>query len=587
MKRKNNRPLTKERDPRKKVFALLEKADKLLRTNPEESRRLSFEAMEAAKAVNSPDLVAEIQFMLGTSFFLGSQVKDAKKFYERALAIYKRLGDTDGILDMEYSLVTIGLSSGHNKEHIIRLNDIVHRRMSSLIHTDVVVVEKGSFYIPRLWQDRVLKRIPTPEKAKKIQQNKIAALYNSLGYGYFSIGENHKAASYLEQGLQLSKKLKDHIQTASFMNNLSAVYTHLGNMDIALTNAKKALKINRKLHLTVTMFFNQHNLANIYYKMGHIQRGKRLAAKTFRDLERMKLWEKAGDVLMLQAKWELLHGSLTKAAQLNTSARRILEPYKEDELYFKAELQKLLILYKKNPSREVFMQFVMLYKRTKFKKLEVQHEVAKELARIAQELHMQREAIQWLKIVHAHELERKEIEQKNAIMGIEIEQALERAEKERELNTLKMEKLESELKVKSHETELLAVQLAKKGSVLADLTEQLAMMRGSKTEYSGETINAVISLIETIRFKDKEYEQLEERAKASYHDFIITLKNKFPSLTETEKRVCILLKLGLKPVEVASVLFTSARTVETHCLSIRKKLHLPRKVRLIPYLQEL
>jgi DNA-binding CsgD family transcriptional regulator/tetratricopeptide (TPR) repeat protein len=590
MKRKSGRHLTslkKEGSHRKRVFTLLKKADTLLRSDPQQSRLLALQSVEIAKTSNFPDLIAESLFMVGTSFFLGSQLSNARKYYEQALEIHKGLGDIDAVLDIEYGLATARQSAGHEKENIVRLHQVLHSRTITPIQKTKAEIPESRFFIPRMWEDRVLRRIPTPQVVQKNQQIKIAALYNSLGWGYFLIGEYHKSASYLEQQLAISIIQKDRILTASTMNNLSAVYTRLGNMEVARTNAQNALKLNRQLGNAISIAINQHNLANIYFETGHLRLGTRLGAKAYRDYVSLKLWEKAGEVLILRAKWELLHGSLNKAAQLNERARHLLKDGLEDELFFKGELQKLLIGHKKDPSRAIIHTLAALHKRAKRKKLEVQHEIAKELAHLAQELHMQREAIYWLKTVHAHEIELKESQQKNAIVGLEIEKALERAEKERELSKLKMEKLESELKVKAHETELLAVQLAKKGSVLADLSDQLAAMKSTNAEYSAPTINAVIKIIDTIRFRNKEYEHLEERAGVLHRDFMVSISERFPKLTNTENKVCVLLRLGLSPIDIAHVLFTSVRTIETHCLNIRKKMRIPKATRLVKYLSDL
>ena len=141
-----------------------------------------------------------------------------------------------------------------------------------------------------------------------------------------------------------------------------------------------------------------------------------------------------------------------------------------------------------------------------------------------------------------------------------------------------------ELDARARETKLLAVHLAKKGSFLATLTDQLAVMKSTNPQYSAQTIDAVVQLIEAIRFKDKEYENLEERAESLHHDFIVALVERYPALTATEKRICILIRLGLGSIDIANVLFTSVRTVETHSLSIRKKLRIPKATRLSKFL---
>ncbi len=147
-----------------------------------------------------------------------------------------------------------------------------------------------------------------------------------------------------------------------------------------------------------------------------------------------------------------------------------------------------------------------------------------------------------------------------------------------------MDNLEAKVKSITRETKLLAIQLAKKGSFLSSIRDQLVLMKSNDPQ---NAIDNAILFIETTRFRDNEFEQLEERVRSIHKDFVIHLSERHSSLTPTEQRICILLRLSLKPTDIASVLFISVRTVETHCLSIRKKLHLSRNVRLLDYLQSL
>ena len=60
----------------------------------------------------------------------------------------------------------------------------------------------------------------------------------------------------------------------------------------------------------------------------------------------------------------------------------------------------------------------------------------------------------------------------------------------------------------------------------------------------------------------------------------IALKN-YTKLSETEKNILKLIAEGNSTPEIANLVFTSQRTVESHRLSIRKKIQLPTKYRLV------
>jgi len=56
--------------------------------------------------------------------------------------------------------------------------------------------------------------------------------------------------------------------------------------------------------------------------------------------------------------------------------------------------------------------------------------------------------------------------------------------------------------------------------------------------------------------------------------FIRELRQRYPTLSKAEVRVCALLHLEMSSNEIASVLNISVRTVENHRSHIRQKLHI-------------
>ena len=66
----------------------------------------------------------------------------------------------------------------------------------------------------------------------------------------------------------------------------------------------------------------------------------------------------------------------------------------------------------------------------------------------------------------------------------------------------------------------------------------------------------------------------------------VALKN-YSTLSEAEKRVLKLISEGNSTQEIAELVFTSERTVESHRLSIRRKLQLPSKYRLVDIAKKL
>ncbi len=63
-----------------------------------------------------------------------------------------------------------------------------------------------------------------------------------------------------------------------------------------------------------------------------------------------------------------------------------------------------------------------------------------------------------------------------------------------------------------------------------------------------------------------------------------TLARRYPTLTQTERRVCALLALHLRTKEIAVQMGVGERTVETHRQNIRRKLGVPKGKELSAFL---
>ena len=77
------------------------------------------------------------------------------------------------------------------------------------------------------------------------------------------------------------------------------------------------------------------------------------------------------------------------------------------------------------------------------------------------------------------------------------------------------------------------------------------------------------------------FDELLDQAQSA---FIRRLSLRCPRLTPTELKVCTLLKVNLRSREIASMLQTSVRNIESHRYWIRKKLAIPTSTNLSTFL---
>ncbi len=75
-----------------------------------------------------------------------------------------------------------------------------------------------------------------------------------------------------------------------------------------------------------------------------------------------------------------------------------------------------------------------------------------------------------------------------------------------------------------------------------------------------------------------------QKLEAQHQIFLQTLAQRFPTLTQTERRVCVLLAKHLRTKEIAVQMGIGERTVETHRQNIRRKLGVPKGKELSAFL---
>ena len=70
-------------------------------------------------------------------------------------------------------------------------------------------------------------------------------------------------------------------------------------------------------------------------------------------------------------------------------------------------------------------------------------------------------------------------------------------------------------------------------------------------------------------------------------DFLDKLNSNYPDLTNTEKKICALIKLNLSSNDISKITSTSPRTIEKHRANIRKKINVQRGIKLSEHLKDL
>lgn len=159
---------------------------------------------------------------------------------------------------------------------------------------------------------------------------------------------------------------------------------------------------------------------------------------------------------------------------------------------------------------------------------------------------------------------------------------------EKELISIKNEKLRIEMIQQDKELANQAMNLVRKNEFLMKIKEEmLNLKKSSHEEPVSEKIISIISKINREVGHNKQREVFDRAFDEVHEEFMNRLKTKFPSLTPTELRLCAFLKMNISTKEIAPLMNISVRGVEICRYRVRKKLGIDRTTNLTTLLIDL
>jgi len=169
-----------------------------------------------------------------------------------------------------------------------------------------------------------------------------------------------------------------------------------------------------------------------------------------------------------------------------------------------------------------------------------------------------------------NEIKTLEIENKQNIISLENER-------------MKYQKLHRDKELANQTMDLI-----QKNKFLVKVTEELDKVnRLSSDESIKNKINTIIQKINKEIDNEKHWEVFETAFDDVHEDFLKRLKQKYPSLTPKELKLCAYLRLNISTKELAPLMNISIRGVEICRYRVRKKLDINRDESLTKMIMDL
>ncbi|MCR5077166.1 MAG: hypothetical protein K6A82_03910 [Prevotella sp.] len=188
------------------------------------------------------------------------------------------------------------------------------------------------------------------------------------------------------------------------------------------------------------------------------------------------------------------------------------------------------------------------------------------------------------------ELIRVQAEKERQLKEQQAQFLIEEEKREKELVKLRNDQLTVELKHKSGELADSTMNLVRKNDMLQEIDEQMQELSESvrREEMKAKLTKKINDIRRGIKMNmndDDNWEKFQENFNLVYDNFMQRLISDYPDLKKNDLKLCAYLKMGLSSKEMASLLNTSVRSVETARYRLRKKLDLESGENLTNFIQ--
>lgn len=449
--------------------------------------------------------------------------------------------------------------------------------------------------------------------------------YNNIGNVHRVRGDFEMAKYYYKKAIEVSTKLGSQEAIAQNLENLGNAHYGLAEYSFALESYQKALQIRHAIG-TAQKGSLYLNLGNLHYALDDYDMALVYYHHALDDYRQFKRKSSVGDALAnigviysLTEKYDMALDYLHQALEshiitgkkigisnvfLNVSniyrlkkmygqaaeALDLAEPIIHDAgsvysramfLYLKAQLLAKKEYDNANPdiAEQLFKKALDLFAATNSKKEE--YEVSCGLAALYKEQGRWKEAgelfeqcLELQRIVFS-EKSQKDLtlfDLKQKVILAEQEKKL--AEHEAEIHRLRSVELLQKNVLVQKELEATIEIIVQKNSLIKKINDTITDAVHLSAQQSRQTLYDLLDSLEAQHSAETERSRIQAQIKTAYNSFIQKLETDYPSLSETELKVCTLLSMGLSSSKIAITFGVSQRTIEKHRENIRKKIGL-------------
>ncbi len=410
-----------------------------------------------------------------------------------------------------------------------------------------------------------------------------------------NIGEIHRllnnyseALSSYADGLARADAIDAPGKKAELLLNIGQVYSELGEHDKALEHFQQSLAHFRRLGMPSLEAQTQQSIGEVYRQQG-------------RGEQALEYFERSRDIYLYLGQERaaaLVQNNLAALFAGLGDARGALERFTESVAVLRRSHDTVALLDSMIGMAQVYSDEGRTAEAIGL--LQESHQLAGEtdaarqlaaihrcLAQLYRRTGELQTAFEHFELYQAIDKKLFNKESDMRLKTLQVKYEVEQARRESELFRIQNESLRHEVELQRHELTSKAVVLAQKNEVLQKIKVALQNSRSQLDAAGQSLIGGLLSQIDAALAEEPVWAPFADPYQQVHRAFLQKLEERCPSLTTTELKVCILIRLELTGKEICRILNVAPGTVETYRYRIRKKLQLPPTLTLTTFLVDL
>ena len=540
------------------------------------AEKLAFIAREKLLIYGTPIEQADITNLLGLIYMTQAKYYQAEKYYQEALFDYINSNDSAGVVIALHNIGVVNFYRG-DYDKVAQYYNRSLRLAEQLKNKKYITINQlnlGLFYSTQKDFAKAKQSIKQALNNYRILDDKagIAATMGHLGTVYFNEGSMDSSLYSHQQSLVIYREIGNENGIAQELSNIGDIFVQKNQYQQARAYYLESIVLRRKNDDLFGLSISYLGMANVDYAENHTHEAEQYfdssltVSKAIGSVWRTaEIYQSLAGFQERQGNYKLAYDALKNYSDIKDTlfnrekievVRELETQYETEKTHKDLEIQKgkVVILKKANNlfvflliALGVIVLLIILLGITWYKRTTITHQKNLEIA----------------------DKNRQLAESQQKTMAAELERA-----------RLEQEKILSELQFKKKELTQLALYINQQNDFLESLKNNLKEVSPTPEVKSLEReLDAKLNL-------DKQREDFELNIDLINEDFYRKLSEKFPQLSENEKKLCAMLRLNLSSKEIAAIQNISSKSVDMNRYRMRKKLNLTNEEDLGRFLAE-